>query len=182
MPLIYLVFILLSLGTACSSQEKKQTPPMAQSTNLSTFYIGTYTRTEGHVDGNAEGIYKIQVNESTGEIKDKKVVAQLINPSFLAYAPNKKYLYAVSELAHTNEPTGFLYAYKIGKDTLELINQVPTDGQAPCHISIDQTGKFAFVANYLGGGSQNVSHSSGRRISGNGQKAIYRVKYAPTTG
>ncbi len=148
---IYSLFLMLTLGTACSTQEKKQEVSTTKYIDLTTFYVGTYTRSEGHVDGNAEGIYKIQVNEPTGEIAEKKLVTELINPSFLTYSPNKKYLFAVSELAHADEPTGFVYAYKIGKDSLEFINRLPTDGQAPCHISIDQTGKFAFVANYVGG-------------------------------
>lgn len=148
---IYFLFLLLTIGTACSTQEKKQaiTPP--KSIDLTTFYIGTYTRPEGHVAGNAEGIYKVQVNESTGEIAKKKLVAELVNPSFLTYSPDKKYMYAVSELAQADEPTGFVYAYKVRKDSLEFINRLPTDGQAPCHVSIDQTGEFAFVANYVGG-------------------------------
>jgi len=148
---VYYLLLLFTIGTACSTEEKKQEITSIKSTNLTTFHIGTYTRSEGHVDGNAKGIYKIQVNESTGKIIEKKLVATVINPSFLSYSPDKKYLYAVSELAHADEPTGFIYAYKIGKDSLELINRLPTDGQAPCHVSIDQTGKFAFVANYVGG-------------------------------
>lgn len=149
--LLAIVLLVSIIGGSCTNQDHRQNKSMAQSTNLSTFYVGTYTRPEGHVNGNAKGIYKIQVNESTGEIKDEQIVAQLINPSFLAYAPNKKYLYAVSELAQVGEPVGFLYAFKVGIDSLELINRLPTGGQAPCHVSIDQTGKFAFVANYVGG-------------------------------
>ncbi len=148
---IYSLLLLLTIGTACSTQEKKEKTPNTKSIDLTTFYIGTYTRPEGHVAGNAKGVYKIQVNETTGEIKEKKLVTELINPSFLTYSPNKKYLYVVSELAHADEPTGFIYAYKIGKDTLTFINRLPTDGQAPCHVSIDKNGQFAFVANYVGG-------------------------------
>lgn len=143
-------FLILIIGTACSPQEKKPISS-TKSIDLTTFYIGTYTRTEGHVDGNAKGIYQLQVNESTGEIAEKKLVVSLVNPSFLTYSPDNKYLYVVSELAHANEPTGFIYSYKIGQDSLEFINRLPTDGQAPCHVSIDHTGKFAFVANYVGG-------------------------------
>ncbi len=143
--------LLLILGIACSSQEKKAETTITKSIDLTTFYIGTYTRPEGHVDGNAEGIYSIQVNKTTGKITKEKLVATLVNPSFLTYSPDKKYIYAVSELAHADEPTGFVYAYKIGKDSLEFLNRLPTDGQAPCHVSVDQTGKFAFVANYVGG-------------------------------
>jgi len=145
------LFLMLTIGTACSIQKEKQKVLSTKSADVTTFYIGTYTRPEGHVDGNAKGIYQVQVNEKTGELKGKKVVAAIINPSFLTYSPDKKYLYVVSELAHADEPTGFIYAYKIAKDTLTFINRLPTDGQAPCHVSIDQTGQFAFAANYVGG-------------------------------
>src|SRR5262249_40534963 len=34
---------------------------------------------------------------------------------------------------------------------LTLLNQVASMGADPCHISLDHTGKFVFVANYSGG-------------------------------
>ncbi len=147
--LLLIIFIVMT--TACH-QEKNTTHDTTKKEVTDTdFYIGTYTRTEGHVDGKATGIYQVQVEMATGKISNKKTLATLTNPSFISLSPNKKYLYAVSELAHEDEPTGFIYAYRIGKDSLDFINRLPTDGQAPCHVSIDATGKFAFVANYVGG-------------------------------
>ena len=103
---IFGLFLIITFGTACSIQEKKQKMPSIKPLDLTTFYIGTYTRPEGHVDGNAKGIYQVQVNETTGEITEKRLVTVLTNPSFLTYSPDKKYLYVVSELAHADEPTG----------------------------------------------------------------------------
>jgi len=119
--------------------------------NIIPCYVGTYTRPEGHVNGQAEGIYRVDLNTETGEFSNKKIVAKLINPSFIKLSPDKKYLYAVSELAHADEPTGFLYAYKVTPYSLEFINKLPTDGQAPCHLGMDKTGEFLFVSNYLKG-------------------------------
>lgn len=150
---LYPILVLLALmNSSCNQKtENSKTKSTIKEGLMPPFYVGTYTRPEGHVNGKATGIYKVQVDPVTGKLVNKKTVARLVNPSFITFSPNKKYLYAVSELAHEDEPTGFVYAYKIDKDSLQLINRLPTDGQAPCHVSIDKTGKFAFVANYVGG-------------------------------
>lgn len=121
------------------------------STDLTTAYIGTYTRAEGHVNGQAEGIYRVGLNQRTGEMTSPKTVATTTNPSFLGLSPNKKFLYAVSELAHADEPTGFVHAFRVEDDQLIELSKLPTNGQAPCHVEIDKTGKIAIVSNYVGG-------------------------------
>lgn len=143
---------------ACEESNSYKTNDQTQETSSPTkmisnstipCYIGTYTRPEGHVNGQAEGIYRLDLNTETGKFSNKRTVAKLINPSFIKLSPDKKYLYAVSELAHADEPTGFIYAYKVTPDSLEFINKLPTDGQAPCHIEIDKSGDLLCVSNYL---------------------------------
>ena len=146
-----LLLLFASVTISCNQKPEIINTTTEKKETNTNFYIGTYTRAEGHVNGKATGIYEVQIDSITGKLSNKKTVTKLINPSFVAFSPNKKQLYAVSELAHEDEPTGFIYAYTIGKDSLELINRLPTDGQAPCHVSIDKTGQFAFVANYVGG-------------------------------
>jgi 6-phosphogluconolactonase len=47
---------------------------------------------------------------------------------------------------------GGVSAFSIGEDgKLTLLNQQPSGGAGPCHISIDPTGRNALVANYAGG-------------------------------
>jgi len=75
-------------------------------------------------------------------------------PSFLALHPNGKYLYAVNELAKFNgEESGAVSAFSIDRKSgkLKLLNQVSSRGAGPCHISLDKTGKYVFVANYDSG-------------------------------
>jgi 6-phosphogluconolactonase len=49
--------------------------------------------------------------------------------------------------------SGAVSAFAIDGRTskLKLLNQVPSGGAGPCHISLDKTGKFVLVANYDGG-------------------------------
>lgn len=104
-------------------------------------YVGTYT------DGTSEGIYKFQFNTKTGELSELQLAMATENPSFIAYSPNKKYMYAVSESLG-----GSVSAYKIQENgLLKFLNKVSSNGTGPCYISINKTGTKAVVANYSGG-------------------------------
>ncbi|MEM6770743.1 MAG: beta-propeller fold lactonase family protein, partial [Bacteroidota bacterium] len=121
------------------------------STDLTTAFIGTYTRTEGHVDGQADGIYRVSLNPRTGEVSGPVTVATTTNPSFLRLSNDKRNLYAVSELARGDEPTGFIHAFRVEGETLVELNKLPTHGKAPCHVELDKTGEVVIAANYVGG-------------------------------
>ncbi|HET8753578.1 MAG TPA: lactonase family protein [Salinimicrobium sp.] len=115
-------------------------------------YIGTYTKKEGHVDGKAEGIYSVYQNTKNGRLRFGETVAEITNPSFVKVSRDGKNLYAVSELGPKDAESGFVFSYKINEDdSLTEIGKISTEAFAPCHIEIDNTGKFVFVSNYLGG-------------------------------
>ncbi|OAV45481.1 lactonase family protein [Lewinella sp. 4G2] len=148
-PLLFApVLCLLFMAGRCSP------PPKALRTGEQkrTVFVGTYTRTEGHVDGKAEGIYRLTANLETGALSDETLVAEVINPSFVTVRKKNDLLFAVSELAQKGEPTGFVHAYRIVKGGgLYQINKLPTDGLAPCHVELDQNENFVVVSNYVGG-------------------------------
>ena len=113
-----------------------------QTTNELNFYVGTYTT------GRSEGIYLCRLNLASGELSLVDVFKGVANPSFLAIDPAKQHLFAVNET-----DSGELTAFKIDPATsrLELINQQPTKGAAPCNLVVDKTGQNVLVANYTGG-------------------------------
>ena len=113
-------------------------------------YIGTYTNTPGA----SKGIYLYDLDLTTGALTDTGLTAMTPNPSFLAIAPNRKYLYAVNEIQNygggmTGSVTGFAINAKTG--ALKEINHQASMGTDPCHIQIDAAGKNALVANYSSG-------------------------------
>jgi 6-phosphogluconolactonase len=110
-------------------------------------YIGTYTR------GRSRGIYLGRFDGSSGRISVDAVVEGIENPSFLALHPAGTHLYAVSEVAEfAGTGGGGVVAYAIGPGTgLREINRQPSNGAAPCYVSIDATGRHLLVANYGGG-------------------------------
>jgi 6-phosphogluconolactonase len=76
------------------------------------------------------------------------------NPSFLAIHPNGRTLYAVNEVEkYGGKSSGAVSAFAIASDTGALTrrNEQPSEGGAPCFVSVDRSGRVVFVANYAGG-------------------------------
>src|SRR6266536_705376 len=117
----------------------------------SLVYVGTYTGPQ------SKGIYAYRFDSGTGKLDSVGLVGELERPSFLTIHPNRKYLYAVSELG-TSTVTAFEIDPKTGM--LTLLNTVPTKGGSACHLVVDQTGKSLVVANY-GNGSSAVAFQVG---------------------
>jgi 6-phosphogluconolactonase len=147
---------LLAAFASCKEGNKQAeniAPKDPETKNMNTIFVGSYTRKEGHVDGKAEGIYTLYQNQETGELKNGKTVAKLTNPSFVKTSKDGKYLFAVSELGPGGDAeSGFVYSYKITEnDSLEELSRISTEGFAPAHVTIDESGKYVLVANYSGG-------------------------------
>ena len=115
-------------------------------------FYGTYTR------GTSKGIYVSRFNAEDGTLSEPVLAAEAQNPSFLALHPQKPVLYAVGELWEmSGKRTGSVSAFSVDTHSgrLTLINQQPSGGSGPCHVSVDASGRFVLVANY-GGGSVAV--------------------------
>jgi 6-phosphogluconolactonase (cycloisomerase 2 family) len=114
-----------------------------------TAYVGTYSIGS---DNHGEGIYRFRVNLETGELTDRKLASKAPNPTWIVIAPSKKFLYAINEVTDFAGGTGSVSSFAIDKGgELRLLNTVSSAGAGPAHMSLDATGKFAFVANYIGG-------------------------------
>lgn len=114
-------------------------------------YVGTYTKA---VDGgaNGKGIFVFEFDAKTGELLNPKLAAGIANPSWIAIHPSHKYLYAINEVADFEGAAGSVTAFAINPNgDLRVLNKVSSTGAGPAHMSIDATGKYVFVANYIGG-------------------------------
>ncbi len=121
-------------------------------TNRTLVFVGTYTRKE------SEGICVFELDSETGALSHLATATDVENPSFLAIHPSKQYLYAVNEVGEWEDgATGAISAFALDIDTgtLTLLNQQPTHGTAPCHVTVNREGTFAYVANY-GSGTASV--------------------------
>ena len=112
-------------------------------------YVGTYTRS-----GESEGIYVYRLDMASGALTLAGIGGGVVNPSFVALHPQKRYLYAVSEVGEfAGKPSGAVSAFSIDPQTdgLTFLNQQSSGGTGPCHLSVDATGRFVIAANYSGG-------------------------------
>lgn len=111
-------------------------------------YFGTST------SGISKGIYVSRFDSDTGKLSAPELAAETKNPGFLAVPPTGKFLYSVGEMnAAPGQRTGAVNAF--ARDTqsgkLTMLNQQPSGGAGPCHVSVDATGQCVLVANYAGG-------------------------------
>lgn len=110
--------------------------------------------------GDAKGIYVARLDTSTGKISKAELATEANRPGFLAIHPNAKFLYAVASSIPGQEgkKTGGVSAFSINPETgkLDLINQQPSGGSGPCHVSLDSKGRVAIVANYGGGSCSSI--------------------------
>jgi 6-phosphogluconolactonase len=112
-------------------------------------YVGTYTDKTS-----SKGIYAYRFDAETGKLDSLGLVAETINPSFLAIHPNHRFLYVVNEVSkYKGESSGAVSAFAIdpASGKLTLLNEVASGGADPCYITLDKSGKYVLVANYTGG-------------------------------
>ena len=106
------------------------------------FYVGTYTKFFG-----SKGIYRFQLDEKSGAVSPGQLAVKTASPSWVLIHPNRRWVYSVNE-----GPEGKVSAFRIAPDgQLQLLSQQSSKGADPCHLSLDQTHRFLFVANYSSG-------------------------------
>lgn len=111
----------------------------------SKLFVGTFTQT------GSEGLYSYSFNPKTGELNNKKLEAEIKDPSFLTISNNKKYLYVIKRTEEFKDSKGAIIAYKIKEDGIEEINTVGTGGGYPCHVGVSKKGDFLAASCYSDG-------------------------------
>jgi 6-phosphogluconolactonase len=143
--LIHYAVLLITLFAAGVWPVSARGADRSQTISDDFVYIGTYTGPK------SQGIYVYKLAAATGKLTPLGLAAAATSPSFLAIDPSHRYLYAVAEIAnYDKKKTGGVSAFSIDHITgkLRVLNSVPSGGPGPCHVSVDKTGKYVFVANY----------------------------------
>ena len=147
-----LALLLLTLGgPPWPASTTHAAEKLAADSQTQRVYFGTYTR-----GTNSKGIYVAELDLQNGKLSEPRVAVQIDSPSFLAIHPNGKFLYCVNEMADfggAQTKAGGVSALAIdaADGKLTLLNQQSTKGGAPCHLTVDATGKWLLSANYSGG-------------------------------
>jgi 6-phosphogluconolactonase len=122
-------------------------------------YVGTYTEpirfgTGEILQSKGKGIYIYRLDASSGAMALCGLTEAGPNPSYLAFDPSRRFLYAVNELKEfEGAPTGAVSAFSVDLDSgnLTFLNRKPTHGTDPCHLTVHQTGRYVLVANFMSG-------------------------------
>jgi 6-phosphogluconolactonase len=164
---VFALFTVISLNLNCTEKEKiamekksvnpelynsstgstdtlknSSTDPQPELAKVNLVFIGTYT------SGSSKGIYVYKLDTATGALSFVCSSPQTSNPSYLALHPNKRWVYSVNE---NNSGTISAFNFDTVKNEITFINTVSSVGSGPCHISIDNTGKYVLAANYNSG-------------------------------
>jgi 6-phosphogluconolactonase len=114
-------------------------------------FIGTYTEPE---ESQSEGIYVYRMEPSSGKLSLEAVAKGIVNPSFLEIHPSQHFLCAVNEVqSFAGQDGGGVSAFSIDPSSgaLSQLSDQFSHGEDPCYVSVEQTGRFALVANYTSG-------------------------------
>jgi 6-phosphogluconolactonase len=101
-------------------------------------FLGTYTSSGGG------GIGLAGVDPATGQLTVDRWVRGVADPSWLALAPDRRTLYAVTEAT----PTGRVTALR--PDDATSLGGQPT-GAGPAHVVVHPAGRYLFTSLYDGG-------------------------------
>src|SRR5512141_2415977 len=144
------IMLIAALSSCSHSSETQETNVSVTSKNPVVF-IGTYTE---HEESQSKGIYVYRLDSSSGELTFEWEARGVLNPSFLDLHPQKDFLYAVNEVgSFAGQEGGGVSAFAVDPKSgeLTLLNAYSSHGKDPCYISIEQTGRYALVANYASG-------------------------------
>lgn len=110
-------------------------------------YFGTYTGPK------SKGIYVSRFDAASGKLGPINLAGEIVKPSWVTVHPNRRFLYAVSELGNDGRTEGAISSFAIDPATGELrfLNKVSSGGGGSCHLAIDKAGKTIFVSNYGSG-------------------------------
>lgn len=114
-------------------------------------YIGSRTSKQRHAQG--KGITICEVNTQTGELIVKKIIGDLVNPSYLAISHSKQFLYVTH--GDSNEVSAF--AIDLQSGDLSLIDNLHCGGRNPVHLALSADDRFLVVSNHLTGNVVSIA-------------------------
>lgn len=140
--IIAIIMFVLSCGNYKASDRtvKNEKPIDIYNTFL---LVGTYT------EKGSAGIYVYEMDSISGKTRFSNLT-EISNPSYLAVSNNSSYVYSISEENDINTSTISAFSFNALSGKLTLINQEKSGGSSSCYVSVDDSTKFAIVANYGG--------------------------------
>ncbi len=100
------------------------------------------------------GIYAVRLDLTTGKLGEPILAAKTPSPGFLAWNPNGRVLYALSESLGPDGKSGGAvtsFAFTQATGALSALNTQPAGGAGTTHLAVDATGRMLVTVSYSGG-------------------------------
>ena len=121
---------------------------MSASTQL--IFLGTNTPK----DGASRGIYAVHLDSATGALSEPVLAAETRSPTFLAWRPDHRVLYALGKgPAPDGQTTAGVaaFAFDAAAEKISLLNSRGTGGGSTTHLAVDATGRAIVTVSYGSG-------------------------------
>jgi len=101
-----------------------------------------------HGSGPHNGFSLARFDTDTGKLTEPVFLEEAVAPAYFIIRPDGRRLYTCN-----SDPGSSVSAYAIDPTTAKLtfLNQQPSGGGDPSYVSLDPTGRYLLVANFLGG-------------------------------
>ncbi|QDU93868.1 lactonase family protein [Lignipirellula cremea] len=139
---------LIAAATMLSVVVSAGLPAVAAEEGKMLVFFGTYT------GGDDQGVFVYELDLKSGALTKLGASGGVKNPSFVELHPTADFLYAASEVAsHEGKKSGAIAAFAFDRATGKMtkLNEQPSVGAGPCHVTVDATGQCVMAANYGGG-------------------------------
>lgn len=136
---------MLALSYGLSAGAPRIQPGTPQPAQAYYLIVGTYAPAD------SAGIYVFRFHPATGHADLVSTVTGIENPSFLTLSADLSHVYAVSETHGGKGGQVYAYAFDRTSGKLHFVNKRWSDGDDPCNIITDASGKWLFVSNYTSG-------------------------------
>jgi len=113
-------------------------------------FIGTYTPR----DGTSRGLYAVRLDTATGLLGEPAVAAETPNPTFLAWRPDHRVLYAAGEGPDPEGKTtggAAAFGFDPASGQLSRLNSRGAGGGGTTMLAPDATGRMLVTVSYGGG-------------------------------
>ena len=113
--------------------------------------------------GASDGILAYDWDPATAELAPAGVAANISTIDWLCFSPDRKYIYAASEVESFNgKPTGAVASFAVENGKLRPISAVNSASNGTCHVAVDHSGRMLVSADYGGGSAASFLIGDGR--------------------
>jgi len=110
-----------------------------------------------------DGILAFDWDSDTAELAPAGRAAKLSNVDWITFSPDRKFVYAASEVDTFNgKPTGGVASYTYADGKLTPLSSQNSAAKGTCHVGLDHAGRVLLSADYGGGSAASFKITSGR--------------------